>query len=165
MRYLLTICLAALCGCAKSDNIAVYYAGGAHGHFWSYKDAAFGGKEGGGFAVLKNLLRQEKKPHMLIVGGDWSTGTAEGAITKGDAAVRLMNLMNISAALGRKRLEETLAGAKFPVVCANIYDAKKGVRAGFCRPYSIFKAGPVKIGVIGVVGPSALKSVAPDNLH
>ncbi|MFA5160969.1 MAG: 5'-nucleotidase C-terminal domain-containing protein [Elusimicrobiales bacterium] len=154
------------CGCARTDDIAVYYAGGAHGRFWSEKDAA-SGAETGGFAALKKMVAAEKKPHILLSGGDWSAGTPEGALTRGEAAVQLMNMAGYAAAvpgagefaLGAAQLEAVLPRARFPVLCANVYDGAKGGRASFCKPYVITRVGPVKAGIIGLVGPSAARAV------
>ena len=149
-------------GCARTHTVVVYSTNNVKGYFWARPSPVFGGKEGGGFAVLANLLRSETKPKLVLMGGDWSYGSPEGMLTKGEGAVELMNAAGYTAAVpgagefafGIRQFGEAVSKAKFPVLCANIYDAKKGTRPDFCRASAVVEAGGVKIGIIGLVSAS-----------
>ncbi len=164
--------VAALVGCARTHTLVIYSTANVQGRFASRKDASFASGEGGGFAVLGSLLRTETKPRLLLMGGNWFYGTPEGTLTRGEAAVDLMNLLGYNAAvpgpddfvLGQKVFSDTAARAKFPILCSNVYDAKKGTRPDFCLPYFITEVSGVKIGVLGLVSQSMFKYLPHDKL-
>jgi 2',3'-cyclic-nucleotide 2'-phosphodiesterase (5'-nucleotidase family) len=163
---------AVLSGCARTHTIAIYSTANVQGHFYSRKDASFPGGEGGGFAVLSNLLRSDPLPRMLFMGGNWFYGTPEGTLTNGTSAIDLMNALGYNAAapgpddfvLGSKTLTDTIARAKFPVVCSNMYDLKKSSHPDFCVPYIVTEVGGIKIGVIGLVSQSMFKYMPHDKM-
>ncbi len=134
----------------SAKEIIIYHTSDIHGYYFARNT---GGKQIGGFAVLKALLSKEKKPYFLIDSGDWGTGTYEGNESKGKESLKLMNMLgydfitvgNHDFDLGNE-LNKTIDVFKGQVLVANMegFTSKKPV-----KPYAIVKQDGVKIAFIG----------------
>jgi 2',3'-cyclic-nucleotide 2'-phosphodiesterase (5'-nucleotidase family) len=107
----------------------------------------------GGTASLLGLInkfRKEQKNVLVLNAGDDFQGTPVSSLTKGRSQIELMNIINPDAMTlgnhefdyGRESLEENLKIAKFEIVCANLWDKRKGKL--FVKPYIIKKIGRAK---------------------
>jgi len=119
---------------------------------------------------LINKFRKEQKNVLVLNAGDDFQGTPVSSLTKGRSQIELMNIINPDAMTlgnhefdyGRESLEENLKIAKFDLVCANLWDKRKGKL--FVKPYIIKKIGRAKIGVIGLTTPELFKLSLRENL-
>ena len=125
----------------------------------------------GGIAKLATLINQERtvdQPTVLFDAGDIFTG-ALSKRTGGRLAIDLYGLMGYDAiTLGNHEFEygwqallRVLPRAKYPVLNANIF-FESG--APFARPYALIERGPIKIGVVGLMGIDAfMNTMMPAN--
>ncbi len=114
----------------------------------------------GGAVRRASLIRQERvsNPGLLLLDcGDISQGTPYYNIFKGEAEIRMMNLMKYDAmALGNHEFDfgmENMARlfrmAEFPVLCAN-YGVEGTVLEGLVKPYAVLHRDGLRIGVFGL---------------
>lgn len=117
-----------------------------------------------GGAVLASyvrILKAEFGDHFLwLDGGDEFQGSVESNMDYGKPVVQFMNEVGLHAAavgnhefdFGIKALSARMSEAKYPYLAANIWDKKTNQPASFPNtlPHAIFKAGKLKIGVIGL---------------
>ena len=114
--------------------------------------------------IKKTRAELEQKGTTVLVmdAGDFSDGTPFSIEYKGEADVAAMNVaaMNVAgytlATLGnhefnysRAQLHKLISLSEFPIVSANVADSKTG--APLTEEYIIIQAGPVRIGVFGLV--------------
>ncbi|CUT08076.1 5'-nucleotidase [Candidatus Kryptonium thompsonii] len=119
---------------------------------------------------LINKFRSEEKNVLVLNAGDDFQGTPISSLTKGRSQIELMNLINPDAMTlgnhefdyGRDALEENLKLAKFKVICANLWDKRKGNL--FTKPYTVKNLGKAKVGVIGLTTPELFKLSLRENL-
>ncbi|CUS83511.1 Calcineurin-like phosphoesterase [Candidatus Kryptonium thompsonii] len=119
---------------------------------------------------LINKFRTEEKNVLVLNAGDDFQGTPISSLTKGRSQIELMNLINPDAMTlgnhefdyGRDALEENLKLAKFKVICANLWDKRKGNL--FTKPYTVKNLGKAKVGVIGLTTPELFKLSLRENL-
>ncbi len=119
---------------------------------------------------LINKFRREQKNILVLNAGDDFQGTPVSSLTKGRSQIELMNIINPDAMTlgnhefdyGRESLEENLKSAKFNVLCANLWDKRKGKL--FLKPYIIKKIGRAKVGIIGLTTPELFKLSLRENL-
>lgn len=114
----------------------------------------------GGSATLKTYLEQNKASSSLSLvlnGGDDFQGSPVSTFSKGMSQIALMNLQAPDAATignhefdyGRKNLEQKFSQARYPIVSANLIDARS--HHSFVPPYIIKKVGELKIAIIGLM--------------
>ena len=129
--------------------------------------------EAGGLATLSSylkILRAEYGDRLIwLDGGDEFQGTLESNLVKGRAMVDFFNYAGLTAAaVGNHEfdygpeedngtdllgaLKKRLTEAKYPYIAANILDRKSGKHAGWENLHTrrMFRAGPLKVGVIGL---------------
>lgn len=102
-------------------------------------------------------LEQKGTTVLVMDAGDFSDGTPFSIEYKGEADVAAMNaagytlgtLGNHEFNYSRAQLQKLISLFKFPVIGANIVDAK--TNAPLIEEYRIIQAGPVKVGVFGLL--------------
>ena len=135
----------------EGKTIVLYHTSDAHGFFYPQKGV-------GGYAALSALVKQEKKPYLLLDSGDFANGTAETKKTKGLAAVELMNAVGYDAAtVGNHEFDfkeegvaPLLKKADFAVLAANLREKKTDKLPVWAQPYRVFDVGGSKVAVIGL---------------
>ena len=159
---------------AETVSITVLHTNDTHSHLLPFSyPASTRGKESsapetrvniGGIARRATLIKNtraelEKKGTTVLVvdAGDFSDGTPFSIEYMGEADVAAMNaagytlgtLGNHEFNYSRARLQKLLSLFKFPVICANAVDSKSG--APLTEEYRIVQAGPVKVGIFGLL--------------
>lgn len=134
-------------------------------------DKRFAGK--GGVAKRMSLIEEirKKEEHVLLFdSGDIFQGTPYFNLFGGEPELKAMSAMGYHAStMGNHDFDNGLEGflkvfhhARFPFICSN-YDFSNTVLAGKTEKFRVFKAGPLKIGVMGLG--VELKGLVPDQLY
>lgn len=108
-------------------------------------------------ATYIDQVRKENKNVLLFDAGDFLQGTPYFNLFKGEIEVKAMNLIGYDAVTlgnhefdyGLEVLEKVVRLAKFPIISSN-YDFTETNLDGLIKPFTIFRKGGVKIGVIGI---------------
>ena len=115
----------------------------------------------GGFVRRTALVSQLRRAHpedmLLFDCGDFSQGSLYYNIFRGEAEVKLMNLMGYDACAignhefdcGLENLARLIRMADFPFVCSN-YDFSGTPCEGLVQPYAIMERNGLRVGVVGV---------------
>lgn len=115
----------------------------------------------GGFVRRAALVSQLRRAHpedmLLFDCGDFSQGSLYYNIFRGEAEVKLMNLMGYDACAignhefdcGLENLARLIRMADFPFVCSN-YDFSGTPCEGLVQPYAIMECNGLRVGVVGV---------------
>ncbi len=160
-------------GCGKKETLVIYHTSDIRGWFWPRHEAKYGGKEMGGFAVMKKLADSEKRPHIIVDAGNWLHGAAESASVQGDVMVELMNKTGYAAAavgygefaLGLREFAKAANNASFNIAAANLSDAKTGGRLFSSAPFVIKEVGGLKVGIFGLTARKVSKMVFYENIR
>ncbi|HEY1011106.1 MAG TPA: 5'-nucleotidase C-terminal domain-containing protein [Herpetosiphonaceae bacterium] len=137
-----------------------------HGHIypWNYFSAAPGP---GGLARLATIVRRERAANpltLLVDNGDAIQGTPltylftvldhsqphPVAAAMNQLGYAAMALGNHEFNFGQPALDRFIGQARFPVLSANIRRSDHGERF---QPCALLKAGPLKVGVVGLTTP------------
>ena len=152
---------------AEETRIRILHVNDFHGFAEPYKP--LGSQELlGGAAYLSaavNRLRSER-PTLLVAGGDMIQGHTWANLSKGEAAIELMNAMRFDVMVmgnheldfGQEILKKRISEATFPVLAANV----SGMDA--LKPYVIKEVGGVKVGFLGVVAEDTPVITHPNNV-
>ncbi len=153
--------------CAKEQKtvLTFYHTNDIEGFFWTRNNSAINNKPAGGMAVMKNFLVKQEKPFLLFDSGNTFTGTEEGKLGKMQNAIYMMNMLGYTAAtlsekdllLGIDAITPAIAAAKFPIVVSNL-KAANGADLPYIKPYTLIDFEEVKIGIVGLITSSTLKS-------
>lgn len=130
-----------------------------------------GDNDGMGAAKIATLMHQQEvlNPNTLVLdAGDAIQGNNLVTLNDGEAAIKIMNAMGYDAMTagnhefdyGSARLLELTDMADFPILAANIKDAKGGT---FLPELFETTVGGVKIGVFGLDTPETTFMSHPDN--
>ena len=159
---------------AETVSITILHTNDTHSHLlpFSYPSSARG-KEISGLETRVNIggiarratlikktraeLEQKGTTVLVMDAGDFSDGTPFSVEYQGEADVAAMNtagytlgtLGNHEFNYSRAQLLKLISLFRFPVICANTFDSKTG--AALTEEYRIIKAGPVKVGVFGLL--------------
>lgn len=127
-----------------------------------------------GYAEIAAFYSQTKQQYgegntLLVDAGDFVSGAAVGALSKGQDLVALVNAVGYDvAAVGNHEfdytaahLDELAADMDFPFVSCN-YMSLKTDELVF-NPYEILSAGGKKIAFVGVTSPESLTKSNPSN--
>ena len=116
-------------------------------------------KEGGFVrrATFLNRFRKENEHVLLFDCGDFSQGTPDYNIYKGEVEVKLMNELGYDACtignhefdFGLENMARLFKMAAFPIVCSN-YDLENTPLKGLVKPYIILERFGLRIGVFGL---------------
>lgn len=163
---LLVLGLLLFSACAKEQKtFTFYHTNDIEGFFWARNNPSIDNKLAGGMAVLKNFLDKQEKHYLLFDSGNTFAGTPEGQLGKMQNAVYMMNMLGYTAAtlspkdltLGIDAIMPALAAAKFPFIVSNL-KASNGAELKYIKPYHITDFEGIKIGLIGLMPSSTLKS-------
>lgn len=166
IAFLLTLSLLLFSSCAREQKVLTFYhTNDIDGFFWARNNPSIENKLAGGMAVLKNFLSKQEKPFLLFDSGNTFAGTPEGQLGKMQNAVYMMNMLGYNAAtlspkdltLGIDAITPALAAANFPIIVSNL-KASNGTDLKHIKPYKIIDFEGIKIGIIGLMPSSTLKS-------
>lgn len=144
------------------DNLAlcILHTNDVHSHLDSFP--MDGGKyQGmGGVRARERLIqsiRGEEENTLLLDAGDMFQGTPYFNLFKGEAEIKMMNLLGYDAATlgnhdfdnGIDKLAEMINLADFPIINCN-YTFKDTPLEHKVFPYKVFRRGGLKIGVLGI---------------
>jgi len=116
----------------------------------------------GGTAALLGYIDSLKRGRTDVVvlnAGDDFQGTPISSITYGRSQIELMNIISPDAVTlgnhefdyGIDSLRTNIARARFPIVCANVYDST--ATTTLLPAYVVLSINEVKVGVIGLTPP------------
>jgi 2',3'-cyclic-nucleotide 2'-phosphodiesterase (5'-nucleotidase family) len=171
------LALALLSACSKSDQVrlVIYHTNDVHGWVLPRKASFYKPDPGrmiGGCAALQSFLKTQEPHDLLLDAGDWFQGTPEGGLTKGAAPVDCFNAVGVDAAeIGNHEFDngvpflvELLKRPKFPVLAANIYEAKTGKRVSWTTPYVIKDVKGIKVGMFGLLTSNMSNLAFPEHI-
>jgi 5'-nucleotidase/UDP-sugar diphosphatase len=119
----------------------------------------------GGLVNLVSLIDQLRAEHagpmLLLDAGDSFQGTYVSNSTQGQVVMAAMNIAGYDAWTlgnhefdwGQETLRSRIAQADFPVLSANLLDAKTGAIWDPVQPYTIVQAGRARVGILGLTYP------------
>ncbi len=153
----------------KTKKFSIAFVNDIHAQLEPHPELFWQGDEServhnaGGLSRIATAFKQleAQRPHgmLKIDGGDTFQGSGPGAWTQGEVMVRPLNALgfdlaipgNWSVAYGAKQLQTLSEKVNYPMIAANIFDAKTGERS--FRPYLVKEVNGVKIGVLGFTDP------------
>lgn len=149
----------------KEDTIIITHTNDMHGFFVEGK------YDGMGLAKVArfNELVKAANPHALYLdAGDAIQGANLVTLSKGKAAIKMLNTMNIdAAAVGNHEFDygsDTFLAlekeAKYPFYACNVKNAKK---ENIFKPYVIKEVAGKKVAIIGIATPETAFKSHPDN--
>lgn len=121
-------------------------------------------------ATLRDSIRSESPNTLLILGGDTLSPSVSSNTFRGAQMIAGWNAVGLDLAVlgnhefdfGPEVLKTRMAESKFPWVTANVLDMAAGGKAvGTAVPSLLKEFGGIKIGFVGVVTQSTLKSSMP----
>jgi 5'-nucleotidase/UDP-sugar diphosphatase len=156
MRALLALLL--LAAPASAVELVVFHTNDVHGWMMTRPSKDDPKKAVGGAAAYKALIDAEKRPKLVLDGGDWWQGTPEGSLTKGDSMAEVFNLLGVDAMAvgnhdfdaGWERLRALIPKFSGDPLSANTRDAATGARVGWVKPWVIKDVAGVKVGIFGL---------------
>lgn len=130
--------------------------------------------EVGGAATFKafmNALATMDTNVIILDAGDNFQGTPVSSLTRGDADIRMMNLLapdvttlgNHDFDYSVDTLRNRLQKLHVPIVSANLWDVKEG--KPFISQTIVKGVGNVKIGIIGLAPPDLARLTVRENVH
>ena len=162
----LALSLAASAG-AEEAVLRLLYVNDLHGFAEPYVPLGVNGERGGAawLSARISALRAER-PSLFLAAGDVIQGNTWTNLTRGRAAVELMNRMELDAMVvgnhefdfGQGVLRKRIAEAHFPVLGANV----EGLDT--LQPYVIKETGGVRVAVLGVVTEDTPVATHPKNV-
>jgi 2',3'-cyclic-nucleotide 2'-phosphodiesterase/3'-nucleotidase/5'-nucleotidase len=121
--------------------------------------------------VIKDVKATNPDRTLIIGGGDLYQGTPTSNVLHGVPVQQVMSNIGMEVtALGNHEFDwgldvikkETMVGASYDIVCANVYD--KGATTRPFSPYKIITKDGVKIAVIGALTADAPNIILPANI-
>jgi len=109
-------------------------------------------------ASIKKQLTAAGRNTLLMIGGDFLSSSVASAVFKGEQMIEALNATGLDVAtlgnhefdFGVDLLTTRMQQAKWDWVVANLIDRRTGALVGGARPYVIRRAGPLKVGIIGL---------------
>jgi len=155
--------------------LVILHTNDFHGHVtaWQGWEGELAGKTIGGFDRLAAAVRSARRnaEHVLLLdAGDAVADSMISKETRGQAVIRLMNVLQYDAMaignhefeFGEERLRVLIGEARFPVLAANI--RVRGTGKLFTRPYIIRQLGPLQIGILGMAYPNTSLTTTKNNV-
>jgi len=136
-------------------TVEIYHTSDIHGFYFPQQ---LNGKQKGGFALLQGYLNEQKKPYLLLDGGDFTSGTYEAKQTGGNLSILFMNELNYNAGtignheidFGKDNLLNNMHTAKFDLLAANMFDTNTGSLMKGVKSFKVYKINGKRIGIIGL---------------
>ncbi len=108
---------------------------------------------------VREMRKEDDGSVLLLDAGDFFQGTPLGTNTAGSAIIEWMNRTKYDAmALGNhdfdkgsESLQDVLKASKFPILGANLIDAKTDKIVDWVKPYVIIEQNGLKIAIIGLI--------------
>jgi 2',3'-cyclic-nucleotide 2'-phosphodiesterase (5'-nucleotidase family) len=151
----------------REVSLRILYVNDFHGFAEAYRPPGSQESLGGVASLAAEVKRlRREKPSLLLAAGDMIQGHSWANLFQGRSSITLMNLMHFDAMVvgnhefdfGQDVLKQRIAGARFPVLGANV-EGFSGL-----KPYVIKKIQGLKVAVIGVVTPDTPQSTHPGNV-
>jgi 2',3'-cyclic-nucleotide 2'-phosphodiesterase (5'-nucleotidase family) len=109
-------------------------------------------------------------PTLRLDAGDATQGTVLSDVTKGRAAVEVLNHLGYSAAALSEHdfdwsidtLRRRMSESRYPWLAANVFDSTSGRRPDWAIPYRVMDAGETKVAVIGYLTVDAKSMFPPE---
>ncbi len=136
-------------------------------------DVHFGIDENIGYAGLASYKKELMKVSdyvTLVDCGDFSQGGYLGTVSKGECAIKIMNLVgydyvtlgNHEFDFGIKQLVSNIEKLDAKVLCCNLkYTGKNENPLKNILPYEIAEYGDVKVGFVGIATPTSINAASP----
>ncbi len=152
---------------ASAGALTLFVTTDEHGWLAPLIDPERGEERGGVVRLSDRLTRLEgyapgpaglARGLVLLSTGDMWTGPYESTLLEGAPMVAAMNHLGYAAAavgnhdfdFGVRKLAEHQAGARFPLLAANLVEAATGELPSWARPFTLVEAGGVTLGVVGL---------------
>lgn len=151
------------------ENVHMFYLNDLHGAMLEDSNQM-------GLSKISNHINSMKDNHSLnvfIAGGDMLQGQMISNYFEGESVIRSLNAMNLDAFVmgnhefdwGIENVLQYFNGAHqtqatYPLLGANIYDKRTGMRPEGIDPYTVIHQSGIKIGIIGVIGDGIESSIA-----
>lgn len=157
----------------RPTQVAVYHFNDFHGQV---EPVLRKGSAEGGLSRLVGLLRERKaqaaaneRTALVLFAGDLFTGTAFSTLFQGEPETTLLSQVGLNGAttgnhewdFGAEVLRKRAEEASFPFLLCNV-TAEEG-HAAFWKPYTILRAGPLRVALTGVTTPETPLTTAPGN--
>jgi 2',3'-cyclic-nucleotide 2'-phosphodiesterase (5'-nucleotidase family) len=159
-------------------QFTLLYFNDLHGHLVPFTREGAADSVGGAarMAALVARIREENdrlgRPTLLVEGGDVFQGTPLSSVFRGEPEIRFMNLMGVDAMVignhefdfGLEVLRERMADAEFPMLAANVVEARTGRPLA---PASVVRLLPngVRVGILGLVTDDTPRTTSPSNVR
>lgn len=151
----LALLLAAPCSAVE---LVVFHTNDTHGWMMKRPSKDDPKKLVGGAAAYKAVIDREKRPKLVLDGGDWWQGTPEGSLTRGESMAEIFNAVGYDALAvgnhefdaGWESLKNLVPKLKGAALSANTRDAKTGRRVPWLKPWVIKEVAGVKVGIFGL---------------
>ncbi len=160
----------------EATVITILHTNDVHGHIrpWRGWEGELAGKTIGGFDRLAAVVKQVRAQTgnvLLLDAGDALGDTMIADLTHGRSLLELMNAVGYDAmAIGNHEpdftageLRKWIAGAKFPVLAANVTERTTG--GLFTKAYVVREVGGVKIGILGLGYPNTPLTTGKKNVE
>jgi len=128
-----------------------------------------------GLAKIATLVRQirARMPHVLLLdAGDIIHGTPEELAYGGKPILSAMNALGYDAAVvgnhefdfGQRTIRDAIGFARFPLLSANVRDARTGQSWDGLRPYVVRQVGAARVAIFGLTTPATVRIEWPRTL-
>src|SRR4051812_31746952 len=109
-------------------------------------------------ATIKKQLTAAGRNTLLMIGGDFLSSSVASTVFKGEQMIDALNATGLDVAtlgnhefdFGVDMLATRMQQGKWDWVIANIIDRRTSALVGGARPYVIRRAGPLRVGIIGL---------------
>lgn len=150
-------------------EIDILYTSDMHGHIdparATFMNPEFPPPLGGGASAatyinaVRSAAERDGRGFMLLDSGDLFQGTPVGIHTDGKAVIEWMNDMGYTSATlgnhdfdhGWTKAKELVDTARFPILCANLYDTRTNQRVDWVKDMIFVDVHGVKVAVLGMI--------------
>jgi 2',3'-cyclic-nucleotide 2'-phosphodiesterase (5'-nucleotidase family) len=153
----------------KNVQIEIVYTSDIHGHIdpglATFLNPEFPPPLGGGASAASYIKKVRAEAEatgrgfILLDSGDLFQGTPVGMHFEGKAVIEWMNSVGYTAGalgnhdfdLGWTKTKDLVALARFPLLCANLYDSKANKRVDWVQDIVMVETAGVKVAIIGMI--------------
>ena len=149
----------------QSDGFVIIHSNDTHCYY---------GEDGAlGFSTLKALKDQKEAEGNMVFTvdtGDFLQGNSNGAITKGEASVEVMNAVGYDVGtLGNHEFDyefptmmERISSLNYPIICSNLVYGTSG--QSVFSEYLVLEKGGIKVGFFGLLTPNTKDTTKAGNM-